>query len=202
VDCRKVGLDDLGRPDGFIGRAIAGWSKRGALVTDNEMLKALLQDVSRWLSRQKFRERVPALLHCDFKLDNLILNPQTLAPVALVDWDMGTRGDPLFDLATLLSYWAQPDDPPALQRLRQMPTTHPGFWRRSDVARRYAALTGEDIDDLPALRVLALFKLGVVFLQLHRQWISGAVKDDRYVEFARLGEDILLVARDATSGSE
>jgi aminoglycoside phosphotransferase (APT) family kinase protein len=202
VDCRKIGLDDLGRPDGFIGRAIAGWSRRGALVTDNAALKALLQDVSHWLSRQLFRERSPTLLHCDFKLDNLILDPQALVPVALVDWDMGTRGDPLFDLATLLSYWAQPDDPPALQRLGQMPTAHPGFWRRSEVARRYAALTGEDIDDLPALRVLALFKLGVVFLQLHRQWINGAVKDDRYVEFARLGEDILLVARDATGGSE
>jgi len=97
VDCRKIGLDDLGRPDGFIGRAIAGWSRRGALVTDNAALKALLQDVSHWLSRQLFRERSPTLLHCDFKLDNLILDPQALVPVALVDWDMGTRGDPLFD---------------------------------------------------------------------------------------------------------
>ncbi len=201
VDCREVGLADLGRQEGFIGRAIAGWSKRGALVTGN-MPKALLQDISQWLSRQKFRERTPTLLHCDFKLDNLILNPQTLTPVALVDWDMGTRGDPLFDLATLLSYWTQPDDPPALQRLRQMPTAQPGFWRRTEVARRYAALTCQDIDDLPAMRVLALFKLGIVFLQLHRQWVNGAVKDDRYVDFARLGEDILLVARDATTGSE
>jgi len=202
VDCNEIGLGDLGRPAGFIGRAIAGWSKRGALVTDDDMLKALLQDISLWLSGQKFRERAPTLLHCDFKLDNLILNPQTLSPVALVDWDMGTRGDPLFDLATLLSYWAQPDDPPALQRLGQMPTTQTGFWSRAAVARRYADLTGLDIDDLPAMRVLALFKLGIVFLQLHRQWLNGAVKDDRYVDFARLGEDLLLVARDATSASE
>jgi aminoglycoside phosphotransferase (APT) family kinase protein len=202
VDCRQVGLADLGRPEGFIGRAITGWSKRGALVAGNDMLQALLQDISQWLARQSFRERAPTLLHCDFKLDNLILNPQTLSPVALVDWDMGTRGDPLFDLATLLSYWAELDDPPALQRLRQMPTAQPGFWRRAEIAQRYAAITGENVDDLPAMRVLALFKLGVVFLQLHRQWVSGAVKDDRYVDFARLGEDILLVARDAATGSE
>ncbi|MBR0828666.1 phosphotransferase family protein [Bradyrhizobium manausense] len=201
VDAREAGLEDLGRPEGFIGRAIAGWSKRGMLVADGAALQALLEDNTRWLLRQTFRTRAPALLHCDFKLDNLILDPRTLAPAALVDWDMGTQGDPLFDLATLLSYWAQPDDPPALHRLQQMPTTNPGFWRRAKVAERYAALTGTDVDDLPAMRVLALFKLGIVFLQLHRQWTSGAVKDDRYADFAALGEDILLVARDVSNGS-
>lgn len=201
VAAQHVGLGDLGRPDGFIARAIAGWSKRGALVVEGNASQGLLRDISHWLARQTFRNRTPTLLHCDFKLDNLILNPQTLSPVALVDWDMGTRGDPLFDLATLLSYWAQPDDPPALHRLRQMPTTHPGFWQRAEVARRYAELTGRDIDDLPAMRVLALFKLGIVFLQLHRQWINGAVKDSRYADFASLGEDILLIARDIATGS-
>ena len=202
VDAREAGLDDLGRPEGFVERAVAGWSRRGTLVTDGTASQALLQDTSHWLARQTFRMRAPTLLHCDFKLDNLILEPETLAPVALVDWDMGTRGDPLFDLATLLSYWAEPNDPPALQRLQQMPTTNPGFWRRAKVAQHYAALTGTDIDDLPAMRVLALFKLGIVFLQLHRQWVNGAVKDDRYVDFARLGENILLVARDVSKGSE
>lgn len=47
--------------------------------------------------------------------------------MALIDWDMGTRGDPLFDLATLLSYWAEPGDPAALHQLQQMPTAQPGF---------------------------------------------------------------------------
>lgn len=202
VDARDVGLEDLGRPDGFVGRAIAGWSKRGALVLEGAAAQALLRDISDWLARQTFCNRAPTILHCDFKLDNLILNPRTMSPVALVDWDMGTRGDPLFDLATLLSYWTEPGDPPALHRLRQMPTAHPGFWRRAEVARRYAALTGRDIDDLPAMRVLALFKLGIVFLQLHRQWVNGAVKDSRYADFASVGEDILLVARDIATGAQ
>lgn len=200
IDAHEVGLGDLGRPEGFIGRAIAGWSKRGTLVVQGGALQNLLRDVSEWLSQQRFRERAPTLLHCDFKLDNLILNPTTLAPVALVDWDMGTRGDPLFDLATLLSYWTEPNDPPSLHRLQQMPTTRPGFWQRAEVARRYAMLTGRNIDDLLAMRVLALFKLGIVFLQLHQQWVNGAVKEDRYADFGRLGEDILLVARDIADG--
>jgi aminoglycoside phosphotransferase (APT) family kinase protein len=200
VDAQSIGLDDLGKPQGFIGRAIAGWSKRGALVAESISTQKLLNDISDWLKRQRFRERPATILHCDFKLDNLILDPASLTPVALVDWDMGTRGDPLFDLATLLSYWAEPDDPPALRQLQQMPTARAGFWRRSEVAKCYAALTGCDLDDLPAMRVLALFKLGIVFLQLHRQWLNGAVKDNRYAEFGRQGEDILLIARNVATG--
>ena len=53
----------------------------------------------------------PGLLHNDFKLNNMILDPRDLSPVAVVDWDQGTRGDPLFDFATLLSYWIHADDP-------------------------------------------------------------------------------------------
>src|SRR5690349_19142121 len=52
VDARAVGLEDLGRPEGFIARAIAGWSKRGALVAEDGALRGLLQDISQWLSRQ------------------------------------------------------------------------------------------------------------------------------------------------------
>lgn len=199
VDARSVGLEDLGKPEGFIARAIAGWSKRGGLVAEVQT-QSVIGDISSWLGRQRFRARDATILHCDFKLDNLILNPSDLSPVALIDWDMGTRGDPLFDLATLLSYWAEPGDPPALRQLQQMPTAHAGFWSRAEVATRYAALTGCDLADLPAMQVLALFKLGVVFLQLHRQWINGAVKDHRYAEFGQLGDDLLVVAHDLSRG--
>jgi aminoglycoside phosphotransferase (APT) family kinase protein len=113
---------------------------------------------------------------------------------------MSTRGDPLFDLATLLSYWAEPGDPDCLRSLGQMPTASPGFWTRRMAAERYAALTGRDISDLPAMRVLAMLKLGIVFLQLHRQWIGGAVTDPRYQRFRETGEELLLHTRNIAKG--
>lgn len=199
VNAEEAGLGDLGRPDGFLDRAIAGWAKRGALVARHEAARARIGEIAAWLQGQRFAPRPPTVLHCDFKLDNIILDPETLAPVALVDWDMGTRGDPLFDLATLLSYWVEPNDPPALRALGQMPTRQPGFWTRDQAARHYAELTGCDLTDLPALRVLALFKLGIVFLQLHRQWLDGAVSEAVYEGFEAIGEGILDVAQDATT---
>ena len=108
----------------------------------------------------------PALLHNDFKLNNMILNPRDLSPVAVVDWDQGTRGDPLFDFATLLSYWIHDDDPPAMHDMEQMPADEGGFWPREQAVASYAALSGRDVSDFLFHRVLAMYKLGVIFLQL------------------------------------
>ncbi|MGI9384745.1 MAG: phosphotransferase family protein, partial [Methyloligellaceae bacterium] len=107
VDTAAIGLDDLGRPEGFVARAIAGWSKRGAAAAFDDASHSLVAEIAAWLGRQDVEEGDATLLHNDFKLDNMILEPETLAPVAVLDWDMGTRGDPRFDLATLLSYWAE-----------------------------------------------------------------------------------------------
>jgi aminoglycoside phosphotransferase (APT) family kinase protein len=191
VDPAAVGLEQLGRPAGFVGRAIEGWNQRGLQVVEGLSEQRWLQEIVTWLRTQKVAERRPSLLHCDFKLDNCILDPGTLQPNAVIDWDMGTRGDPLFDLATLLSYWTQADDPPCMQRLRQMPTALPGFPSRDEVVLRYARLTGHDVSDYPVFRVLALLKLGVVFLQLHQSWRSGAVGDERYADFRTLGAELL-----------
>lgn len=209
VNAAAIGLGDLGRPEDFVARAVDGWTRRGLRVAQGSPATAAtieavaaIEAVAVWLRRQPFGERSPTLLHGDFKLDNLILDPRTLAARAVVDWDMGTRGDPLFDLATLLSYWAEPGDPDCLTSLGQMPTSHPGFWTRAEAAERYAALTGLDLTDLPAMRVLATLKLGVIFLQLHGQWTSGAVTEPRYEGFWRTGASLIGLAHDLSRGSE
>lgn len=200
VDAEAVGLGDLGRPEGFIARALKGWSGRAERLELSPETRALCREVSSWLSGQSIRPRAATLLHSDFKLDNLIVEPGTLRPVAIVDWDMGTRGDPLFDLATLLSYWAEAGDPACMHDMKQLPTAAPGFPSRDEVVSEYARLTGLDVSDFPALRVLAMFKLAVVLLQLHALWKRGAAKGDDYAAMSRIAGDLLLFARDVTAG--
>src|SRR4051794_5949164 len=120
VDTQAVGLDDLGRPEGFLARGVAGWRKRG-LAAMEAGTDSLHHDIGTWLEQNIVPEGLPGLLHNDFKLNNIILDPDTFTPRAVVDWDQGTRGDPLFDFATLLSYWIHEDDPWAMHDMEQMP---------------------------------------------------------------------------------
>ncbi|MGH7153344.1 MAG: phosphotransferase family protein, partial [Acetobacteraceae bacterium] len=165
VNTAAIGLGDLGRPDGFLSRAVAGWRKRG-LAAKEDGTDALHAELGAWLERHLVPDGPPALLHNDFKLNNMILDPHDLSAVAVVDWDQGTRGDPLFDFATLLSYWVQPDDPPAMHDMAQMPAAEPGFLARQEAVDTYAAISGLDMSDFVFHRVLAMYKLGVIFLQL------------------------------------
>jgi aminoglycoside phosphotransferase (APT) family kinase protein len=202
VDTAAIGLDTLGRPEGFIARAIKGWRGRAERLEPAEATRACAAEIGAWLEKQSFAPRAPVLLHNDFKLDNVILDPETFAPRAIIDWDMGTRGDPLFDLATLLSYWTEPDDPECMHRLRQMPTAAPGFPSRTEIAERYARLTGADMSDFHAHRVLAIFKLAIVFLQLHALRGKGPDRDPTYATFDALAHDLLEYAHDVALHGE
>jgi len=199
VDTASVGLDDLGRPQGFLARAVAGWRKRGlaALEAGTETLHA---DLGAWLEQHLVPDGAPALLHNDFKLNNMILDPRDLSPVAVVDWDQGTRGDPLFDFATLLSYWIHEDDPPALHDMAQMPADEGLFWPREQAVASYAALSRRDMSNFLFHRVLAMYKLGVIFLQLGYRWRSGATTEPRYAGLTAIGTGITEFAYEIAQG--
>ncbi len=199
VDPDAVGLGDLGRPDGFLARAVAGWRKRGAAVEDAESAP-LLAEVGAWLERHLVPDGRPALLHNDFKLDNMILSPSDLSAVGVVDWDQGTRGDPLFDLGTTISYWTEPGDPPALHEMGQMPTAEPGFLTREQAVARYAALSGRDLSDFRFHRALGMFKTGVIFLQLGHRYRTGVTRAPRYAELTPIANGLLGFAHEITRG--
>jgi aminoglycoside phosphotransferase (APT) family kinase protein len=199
VDPASVGLDGLGRPDGFLARAVAGWRRRGEAAREDGT-EALHADLGAWLDANIVPDGPPALLHNDFKLDNMILDPATLGAVAVVDWDQGTRGDPLFDFATLLSYWAEPDDPPAMHDMAQMPSVEARFPGRAEAVASYAALTGRDVSDFRFHRVLAMYKLGVIFLQLGQRHRTGATTDPRYAGLSAVGTGLLDFTHEIARG--
>src|SRR5271166_2321549 len=155
VDTAAIGLDDLGRPDGFLARAVSGWRKRG-LAAKEDGTEALHLALGTWLEAHLVPDGKAGLLHNDFKLNNMILNPADLSPVAVVDWDQGTRGDPLFDFATLLSYWVHAEDPQPMHDMAQMPSVEARLCPRSDAVAAYARLTGRDVSDFLFHRVLAM----------------------------------------------
>jgi aminoglycoside phosphotransferase (APT) family kinase protein len=199
VDPVQIGLQTLGRPSGFLGRTLEGWVTRGSAVADLMTLGGATETVA-WLRCRVPPDSAPSLLHSDFKLDNMILEPSTLAPVAVVDWDMGTRGDPLWDLAVLLSYWVEPGDPDCMWGMRQMPTAQPGFLRRREVLVLYQRLSGREIEDFSFYRVLSVFRSAIVFLQLFDRYLRDPKQNRRCSEFDALGRELLDYAFEIASG--
>ena len=145
-------------------------------------------------------DTAPSLLHSDFKLDNMIHEPTTLTPVAVIDWDMGTRGDPLCDLAVLLSYWGEPGDPACMHRLRQMPTAQPGFLRRREALELYQHLSGRAVGDFTFYRVLSVFRSAIVFLQLFDRYRRDPGRNTGCAEFDALGRELLHYSFDIANG--
>jgi aminoglycoside phosphotransferase (APT) family kinase protein len=203
VEPAAVGLETLGKPSGFLYRATEGWIKRASVAVEGWGSPTALQliiELAHWLREHRVADASQGLLHNDFKLDNVLLDATTLMPLAVLDWDQGTRGDGLFDLAVLLSYWTEPGDPPAMHRMAQMPTTAIGFPTRAQVAERYASALGRDLTTFHFHRVLAQLRTAVIFQQLHVRWRRGETRDSRYESFGEIGEGLLLFARAIAHG--
>ena len=144
VDTEAVGLDDLGRPEGFLARAVSVGASAAGRRRKTAPMRCIRMSAPGWNSIC-VPDGPPGLLHNDFKLNNMILNPDDFSPVAVVDWDQGTRGDPLFDFATLLSYWVHADDPWAMHDMAQMPADEAMLYPRAQAVAEYARLTGRDV---------------------------------------------------------
>lgn len=198
LDPSHVNLDKLGKPEGFIRRTLGGWTKRAGLAWDRKPPVALAEIVG-WLERYAPVDSKSTLIHNDFKLDNVILDSASLSPVAVIDWDMGTQGSPLYDLAVLLSYWTERSDPPVMHELRQMPSASHGFPTREQVVNDYSRLTDTPMTDLVFFRVLATLRIAVVFKQLHRRFLTGDTNNHRFSTFGDLADNLLLFALDIAS---
>lgn len=190
IDAARADLADFGRPEGFVARAVKGWRARAERLEPQGDMLRLTQEIGVWLGAQTTQTRTPTLLHCDLKLDNCILDPDTLELRAIVDWDMGTRGDPLFDLATMTSYWTEADDPQCMHQMAQMPTAAPGFQSRNEIVALYADATGRDVSDFHVFRVLCMFKLATVFHQLFATYGRGPDAREAYLGFDQLAHDM------------
>jgi aminoglycoside phosphotransferase (APT) family kinase protein len=187
------GLGHLGKPAGFAARQLNGWTKRAEVAFAADAPPALGPLLGR-LAAAVPPDPPAALLHMDAKFDNLLVDPMARNATALIDWDMGTLGAPAFDLAVLLSYWIEREDPVDTHALAAVPSLTPGFPRRRDAIAAYAAASGGVPPDLGWYLALARLRLATAWMQLYRLWQQGALVGDRYAGFDALAAAILAQA--------
>ena len=131
VDWQTAGLSAFGHPEGFLARQVKGWIERYSRAQTDNIPE--VEPLTRWLSEHVPQSPAPTLIHNDFKLNNMILDSNDLTkPVAVLDWEMATIGDPLFDLAVSLTYWVTSEDSEQLQTVLPAVTTLPGFISRAE----------------------------------------------------------------------
>jgi aminoglycoside phosphotransferase (APT) family kinase protein len=192
VDYAALGLDALGKdPAGFLRRQVEGWSAR----FERARVQALpiADELAAWLRDNLPVSPAPALLHNDWRLDNMAVAADDPGRcVAVFDWDMCTVGDPLCDLGTLLSQWADPGEEGA--GFAPMPSSVPGFLRREQAARRYVERTGRKLDLLPYYLVFGTFKMAVVLQQIYFRYHRGQTKDARFAGMGSAAETLFRLA--------
>jgi aminoglycoside phosphotransferase (APT) family kinase protein len=180
IDYKAIGLEGFGKPEGYVRRQVEGWSERyrAARTPDAPQFETIMQ----WLHDKMPPDfSKPAVIHNDFKFDNVVLDPaDPLKIVGVLDWEMATVGDPLMDLGCSLGYWVQRDDPPNLQAVGMQPTTLPGAFTRKELVERYAEKAGIRIDNFEFYLCFGLFRLAVIVQQIYYRFYHGQTKDERF----------------------
>jgi aminoglycoside phosphotransferase (APT) family kinase protein len=193
IEYQAVGLGDLGKPAGYVARQVSGWINRYAAARTDEV--QAMDQVARWLHEHTPPESGAAVIHNDFKYDNVVLDPaDPTRIVAVLDWEMATLGDPLMDLGTTLGYWVEAGDPEPLQRAAVGPTMLPGSLTRRELVECYEAASGRVVADPLFYYCFGLFKIAVIIQQIYARLVRGHTHDPR---FARMNEVVAIMSQQA-----
>ncbi|MFD6856465.1 phosphotransferase family protein [Rhodococcus sp. NPDC060090] len=182
VDPETTGLDEFSRGTGYVARQVAGWTKRYEKArTDNVPDFAR---VTRWLDEARPADVASTVVHGDFRLDNVVLDENDpLRPVAVLDWELATIGDPLMDLGSSLAYWVQADDDPMMLATKRQPSDLPGMLTRREIVEYYSEKTGLRVDNWGFYEVFGLFRLAVIAQQIYYRYHHGHTTNPAFKDF-------------------
>ncbi|HVN28910.1 MAG TPA: phosphotransferase family protein [Candidatus Binataceae bacterium] len=183
VDWRAVGLEGFGRPDGYLPRQLKRWVDQLERTIPHTRPLPVMNQVRDWL-QARIPDSPPAtIVHGDYKLDNVMWNPEPTKPIAIFDWEMSTIGDPLADLGWLLSYWPDPSDDPANRAGAMSTMQHQeGYLTRREMLDRYESKTGRKMKDFPFYQAFAIFKLAIIMEGSYSRFVLGQTDDPLFIQ--------------------
>lgn len=192
VDWQAKGLSDLGRPEGFHERQVDRWTAFLERIKGRELPG--FDEACAWLRAHKPLDFVPGIMHGDYQFANVMYQhgaPARLA--AIVDWEMGTVGDPKLDLGWVVHSW--PTETGAAEDLTGGYVDMVGMPTRDEVLAHYSQVSGRQVDDIDYYNVLAKWKLAVVL----EQGFQRAGNDEKLQQF---GPIVLQLMADAANLAE
>ncbi len=182
VDYRAVGLETLGKGSGYTKRQIDGWSDRYEKARTWNV--PAFSYVRRWLQDNTPPDTMTCIIHNDWRLDNVVLDPQEPTRViGVLDWEMATLGDPLMDLGNALAYWVQADDHFILRSTRRQPTHLTGMLKRDEIVAYYLDRMGLKTDNWTFYEVYGLFRLAVIIQQIYYRYFHKQTRNPAFRNF-------------------
>jgi aminoglycoside phosphotransferase (APT) family kinase protein len=184
VDWQARGLHDLGRPDGFHERQVDRWTTFLERIKGRELPG--FDVAAAWLRAHRPIDYIPGIMHGDYQFANVMYGhgaPARLA--AIVDWEMGTVGDPKLDLAWLVQSW--PENTDAVDASESSYVDMRGMPARDEVLAHYAEVSGRQVDDIDYYVILAKWKLAVVL----EQGFQRAGDDEKLQAFGQIVLDLM-----------
>lgn len=180
IDYKKIGLENFGKPEGYIERQVKGWIHRyeSAKTKDTPDARQIMDWLLKYMPNHLSKA---AIIHNDFKFDNVILDPENpLKVIGVLDWEMATIGDPLMDFGASIGYWVQPGDPDGLNAFRDVPSNAPGALSRKEMVTLYETLSGRKIDHFSFYHTFGVFRLAVIAQQIFYRYFHGQTQDERF----------------------
>ena len=209
VDWRAGGLEGLGRPDGFHERQVDRWYAHLERFKFRDLPG--LDVAGDWLRGRKPRSYEPGIMHGDYQFANVMFHHGAPARMAaIVDWEMGTVGDPLLDLAWVVMGWpddtgggprsdgGDDDEAPAGRRVGGY-VDYTGMPGRDDLLERYASVSGRDTDEIDYYVILARFKMAIVLEGGYARYVAGGADNPKMEAFGPVVLDMARAAAELAS---
>ncbi len=199
VDWELCGLYKLGNVEATLEQQISRWAAQ--FDSDRCRELAVFDEISNWLGKHLPRGQRPALVHGDYKLDNLLYSNR-LPPrvVSVMNWDMAMIGDPLADLAWSMTFLPSSGNPLSLGA----PGRPNGFSishlpEIDEIVAHYAALTRSDLSEVTWYHVFARWKLATLLEGSYAKCLRGESSNLLHTFFGAIAELLLKQAAQLAS---
>ena len=197
VDYRAVGLEDFGKPSGYVARQVARWSKQytASAIEDTPAMNHLME----WLPKHLPAQDEATIAHGDYRIGNLLFHPTESRVVAVLDWELSTIGHPLGDLAYCCSPYHLPGS--SGRGFDGNDLTTLGIPTETQFLEDYRLRTGRtDIPDWTFFIVFSLFRSAGILAGVYRRSVDGQGVDARMAQAKAAYQDIAARAWEIARG--
>lgn len=182
VDLHSSGLDTLSKGSGYTRRQLDGWSQRYDKARTWNV--SSFNKVRRWLDLNCPEDMKLRMIHNDWRLDNVVLNPRNpVEVIGVLDWELATVGDPLMDLGSALAYWVQAGDNFLMKMLQRQPSSLNGMMTREEIVQHYLKSTGIETNNWTFYEVFGLFRLAVIAQQIYYRYYHRQTRNPAFKNF-------------------